>query len=114
MRPLTLITVRVRIASGLKPWLPMAAPLRRISGLLLNTIRKDLHLPLSKKRLLPRSGRTKGNIPSNRMLRRLLSQLSTRRRFQLAGLLFLMFVGAAAELGTIAAVLPFLALIADP
>ena len=48
------------------------------------------------------------------MLRRLLSQLSTRRRFQLAGLLFLMFVGAAAELGTIGAVLPFLALIADP
>jgi ABC-type multidrug transport system fused ATPase/permease subunit len=48
------------------------------------------------------------------MLRRFLSQLSARRRFQLAGLMFLMFLGAAAELGTIGAVLPFLGLIANP
>ena len=63
----------------------------------------------------PRSNRTKRYILRPiAVLRRLLCQLSARRRFQLAGLLVLMFVGAAAELGTIGAVFPFLALIADP
>jgi ABC-type bacteriocin/lantibiotic exporter with double-glycine peptidase domain len=129
MRSLTFITVRDRIAVGLKPWLLIAAPSRGLSGLLLNTIPRqnpDLHLP--KKPLPPKSGRTKRYIPSNGMtdiqrtsnnsllggLRRLLSQLSARRRFQLVGLMLLMFMGAAAELATIGAVLPFLALIANP
>ena len=58
-------------------------------------------------------------IPSShpsvaRELRRLLMQLSPRRRWQLAGLFVLMILGAAAELATLGAVLPFLALLADP
>ncbi|SFZ85941.1 ABC transporter transmembrane region [Devosia enhydra] len=47
-------------------------------------------------------------------LRRLFRHLSARRRTQLALLFGLMLVGAVAELVTIGAVLPFLALIADP
>ena len=49
-----------------------------------------------------------------RELRRLLMHLSPRRRWQLAGLFVLMILGAAAELATLGAVLPFLALLADP
>src|SRR5690349_18690670 len=105
MRSLTFISVRDRIAAGLKPWLLIAAPSRSQSGLLLKTISTtDPDLSLPKKSLPPRRGRTKRYIPSNRMLPRLLSQLSARRRFQLAGLMFLMFVGAAAELASIGAV----------
>jgi ATP-binding cassette, subfamily B, bacterial PglK len=47
-------------------------------------------------------------------LRRLLAHLSAKRRWQLLGLLVLMFLGSAAELATLGAVLPFLALLADP
>jgi ATP-binding cassette, subfamily B, bacterial PglK len=47
-------------------------------------------------------------------LRRLLTHLSPRRRWQLAGLSVLMIVGAVAELATLGAVLPFLAVLADP
>lgn len=47
-------------------------------------------------------------------IRRLCSHLSRRRRVQLVGLLGLMLAGAVAELVTIGAVLPFLALMADP
>ncbi|MGO8710484.1 MAG: ABC transporter ATP-binding protein [Rhizomicrobium sp.] len=47
-------------------------------------------------------------------LRRLLTHLSPRRRWQLAGLSVLMNVGAVAELATLGAVLPFLAVLADP
>lgn len=45
---------------------------------------------------------------------RLYMHLSHRRRVQLLGLLALMLIGAVAELVTIGAVLPFLALMADP
>jgi ABC-type multidrug transport system fused ATPase/permease subunit len=45
---------------------------------------------------------------------RLYRQLSRRRRGQLIGLFGLSVIGAIAELGTIGAVLPFLALMADP
>lgn len=45
---------------------------------------------------------------------RLLSHLSRRRRWQLVGLLVLMLVGALAEMATLGAVVPFLALLADP
>ena len=96
--------------------------------MLLNTmLSKNLEFPLVKKLLRLRSKRTKRHVQSDSVqvqrtssnsllgaLRRLLCQLSVRRRFQLAGLMLLMFLGAAAELGTIGAVLPFLALIADP
>jgi ABC-type multidrug transport system fused ATPase/permease subunit len=47
-------------------------------------------------------------------LRRLLTHLSPPRRRQLAGLSVLMIVGAVAELATLSAVLPFLAVLADP
>jgi ABC-type multidrug transport system fused ATPase/permease subunit len=47
-------------------------------------------------------------------LRRLYRHLSPRRRWQLGGVLALMLVGAVAELATLGAVLPFLALMADP
>ena len=47
-------------------------------------------------------------------LQRLLGHLSKRRRWQLSGLVVLMLVGAVAELATLGAVLPFLALLADP
>lgn len=47
-------------------------------------------------------------------IRRIFVQLSRRRRTQLAGLCLLMLVGAAGELVTLGAVLPFLALMADP
>lgn len=47
-------------------------------------------------------------------LRRLYKQLPVRRRWQLLFVVFLMLTGAAAELITIGAVLPFLALIVDP
>lgn len=47
-------------------------------------------------------------------LRRLYRHLSTRRRVQLVLLLAFMLVGALAELMTIGAVLPFLALMVDP
>lgn len=46
--------------------------------------------------------------------RRLYAHLTPRRRKQLAGVLALMLVGALAELVTLGAVLPFLAVIADP
>ena len=45
-------------------------------------------------------------------LRRLFSHLSVRRRWQLAGLIVAMMLGAVAELATLGAVLPFLALLA--
>ena len=45
---------------------------------------------------------------------RLLGSLPTRRRWQLVGLLVVMLMGAVAELATLGAVLPFLALLADP
>src|SRR5271170_2777284 len=45
---------------------------------------------------------------------RLYLQLSRRRRLQLIGLFGLSVIGAIAELATIGAVLPFLALMADP
>jgi len=47
-------------------------------------------------------------------LSRLYRHLSRRRRIQLAAILVLMLAGAVAELMTIGAVLPFLALIAEP
>lgn len=47
-------------------------------------------------------------------LQRLLGHLSKRRRWQLMGLLVIMLMGAVAELATLGAVLPFLALLADP
>lgn len=47
-------------------------------------------------------------------LRRLFSHLSPRRRVQLVGLSALMLLGALAELVTLGAVVPFLALLADP
>jgi ABC-type multidrug transport system fused ATPase/permease subunit len=46
--------------------------------------------------------------------RGLLAHLSLRRRWQAAGLLVAMILGAIAELATLGAVLPFLALLADP
>ncbi len=49
-----------------------------------------------------------------RTLERLYAHLSWRRRIQLFGLIPLMLVGALAELATISAVLPFLALLAAP
>ena len=49
-----------------------------------------------------------------RDLRRLLAHFSTRRRWQLLGLLVLMFLGSVAELASLGAVVPFLALLADP
>jgi ABC-type multidrug transport system fused ATPase/permease subunit len=51
--------------------------------------------------------------PLLQSIQRLYGHLSRRRRTQLAGLLGLMLVGAVAELVTIGAVLPFLALMAD-
>jgi ABC-type multidrug transport system fused ATPase/permease subunit len=47
-------------------------------------------------------------------VRRLMKHLSRRRSWQLAGLMVGMIVGAAAELATLGAVLPFLTLLADP
>jgi ATP-binding cassette, subfamily B, bacterial PglK len=47
-------------------------------------------------------------------LRRLLAHFSATRRWQLLGLFALMFLGSVAELATLGAVLPFLALLADP
>jgi ABC-type multidrug transport system fused ATPase/permease subunit len=47
-------------------------------------------------------------------LGRLLVHLSTRRRWQLAGLFAVMLLGVVAELATFGAVIPFLALLADP
>jgi ABC-type multidrug transport system fused ATPase/permease subunit len=47
-------------------------------------------------------------------LRQLFSHLSVRRRWQLAGLVLLMVVGAVAEMATLGAVVPFLALLVDP
>jgi ABC-type multidrug transport system fused ATPase/permease subunit len=44
----------------------------------------------------------------------LFAQLSRRRRWQLVGLFFLMLVSALAEMATLGAVVPFLALLADP
>src|SRR4051794_12485855 len=125
MRSVTFMTVRDRITAGVKPWLLIGARLRSMSGMAPNTMpSKNLEIPLLKKSLPPRSKRTKRYVPSKGTdviqrtssnsliggLRRLLLQLSARRRFQLAGLMFLMFLGAGAELGTIGAVLPFLAL----
>ncbi|MGY6629541.1 MAG: ABC transporter ATP-binding protein [Wenzhouxiangella sp.] len=48
------------------------------------------------------------------ILSQFFAQLSRRRRFQLVGLLGLMFVGALAELVTIGAVVPFIGLLARP
>lgn len=45
---------------------------------------------------------------------RLFAHISQRRRWQLGGLLILMIVGAIAEMATLGAVVPFLALLADP
>ncbi len=45
---------------------------------------------------------------------RLLSHISRRRRWQLVGLIGMMLVGALAEMATLGAVVPFLALLADP
>lgn len=47
-------------------------------------------------------------------LLRLLKLVNHRRRWQLAGLLVLMLLGALAEMATLGAVVPFLALLADP
>ena len=47
-------------------------------------------------------------------LLRLLAHLSRRRRWQLGGLLVFMLLGAVAELATLGAVIPFLALLIDP
>ena len=47
-------------------------------------------------------------------IRRLFSHLSARRRWQLAGLVVAMLFGAVAELATLGAVLPFLAVLAAP
>lgn len=47
-------------------------------------------------------------------VRRFYSHLSTRRRWQLAALVVLMLAGTIAEMATLGAVLPFLALLADP
>jgi ABC-type multidrug transport system fused ATPase/permease subunit len=47
-------------------------------------------------------------------LRRFYSYLSRRRRWQLAALILLMLAGTLAEIATLGAVLPFLALLADP
>ena len=47
-------------------------------------------------------------------LRRLLAHFSATRRWQLLALLVLMFLGSVAELATLGAVLPFLALLSDP
>lgn len=47
-------------------------------------------------------------------LKHLFSHVSHRRRWQLSGLLVLMLVGAVAEMATLGAVVPFLALLADP
>ena len=49
-----------------------------------------------------------------RDLRRLLAHFSATRRWQLLALLLLMLLGSVAELATLGAVLPFLALLADP
>jgi ABC-type bacteriocin/lantibiotic exporter with double-glycine peptidase domain len=126
MPPMRFITARDR--QGLNPWPLIAAPWQSRSGMLLNTMLTNNLKLASSEKLPPSSGRTKRRIQSNGIkdvqsrssnsllggLRRLLSQLSARRRVQLAGLMLLMLVGAAAELCTIGAVLPFLALIADP
>ena len=55
--------------------------------------------------------RTLGTLEA---LLRLHRQLSRRRKLQLVFVMALMFLGAIAELATLGAVLPFLALIADP
>lgn len=47
-------------------------------------------------------------------LKRLFSHFSRKRRWQLAGLTVFMLIGAAAEMATIGAVIPFFALLADP
>lgn len=47
-------------------------------------------------------------------LGRLLAHLSSRRRWQLGGLLVVMLLSAVAELATLGAVIPFLALLTDP
>lgn len=47
-------------------------------------------------------------------LKRLLQHLSRRRRWQLAGLALLMLAGAAAEMATLGAVVPFLGLLSNP
>lgn len=47
-------------------------------------------------------------------LKRLYQHLSRRRRWQLGALIVLMLVGAVAEMATLGAVVPFLALLADP
>ena len=60
---------------------------------------------------LNRSGTSNGAIGT---LRRLWRQMSKRRRRQFFGLLVLVFFGAIAEAAMLAALLPFLARIADP
>ncbi len=47
-------------------------------------------------------------------LRRLLSHISKRRRWQLVGLLVIMLLSTVAELATLGAVLPFLSLLTEP
>lgn len=47
-------------------------------------------------------------------LRKLFAHVSRRRRWQLAGLMVLMVLGVAAEMATLGAVAPFLALLTDP
>lgn len=47
-------------------------------------------------------------------LTRLFDHISHRRRWQLGGLFVLMLIGALAEMATLGAVVPFLALLADP
>jgi len=47
-------------------------------------------------------------------IKRLLDHLSSRRRWQLLGLLVFMLLGAVAELATLGAVLPFLAILTEP
>jgi ABC-type multidrug transport system fused ATPase/permease subunit len=49
-----------------------------------------------------------------RSIKKLFSFFTQRRRWQLAGLIVLMLIGALAEMATLGAVVPFLALLADP
>jgi ATP-binding cassette subfamily B protein len=54
------------------------------------------------------------NISLTANLQRLFAHLSPRRRWQLAGLVVFMLVGAVAEMATLGMVVPFLTIFADP
>ncbi len=59
-------------------------------------------------------GRTEEEPSTGALLLGIARHLSRRRRYQLAVLLLVMFASGAAELGSLAAVLPFLAVLSDP